>query len=47
MYKVTIEWYDGTKKVTDECDLYSLMRALEKCEIKSFKVEIAYNNLES
>lgn len=43
MYKVTIVWHDGTKTVTDECDTYSLIRALEKCEIKSFKVELDYH----
>lgn len=42
-YKITIVYNDGKKEVikTDCADTYGLMRSLEKCEIKSFKLELA------
>lgn len=44
MYKVTICRNDGKKqtlKESDDWDFYGLTRALDKCEIKSFTVELA------
>lgn len=44
-YKITIVHYDGRresyKTEPGDPNLYGLMRALEKCEIKSFKIELA------
>lgn len=41
-YKITIVYNDGTRESAKEncVNTYGLMRALEKCEIKSFKVEL-------
>lgn len=41
-YKITLVYNDGNNEVinTDCADTYGLMRSLEKCEIKSFKIEL-------
>lgn len=41
-YKITIVYNDGIRKSFKEdfVNAYGLMTALEKCEIKSFKVEL-------
>lgn len=42
-YKITVYFYDGTRQVLKDdtdTDLYSLCRAVDKCEIKAFKVEL-------
>lgn len=46
MYKITIEHNNGRIQVipefpTLELDFYSLSRAIDKCMIKSYKVELA------
>ena len=43
MYKVTVVKPDGVQQteLTENPDCYSLMRALEKCEIKSFIVSLS------
>ncbi len=42
MYKITITFYDGTREVWRHTHLndYELSRAIDKCEIKSYKVEL-------
>jgi len=41
MYKVTIEKNDGKVIIlNEEIDLRSLMYMVDKCEIKSFKIEL-------
>lgn len=42
-YKISIVYNDGKKEVakTNFADTYGMMRSLEKCEIKSFKIELA------
>lgn len=42
-YKVTIVFNDGsrTSEKVEMPNTYDLMRALDKCEIKSFKIELA------
>lgn len=44
IHKITIVKNDGkrqTLKDDDDCDLFGLIRAVEKCEIKSFTVSLA------
>lgn len=43
MYKITIVNNDGTRETTktDSPNLYGLMRWVDKCEIKSFKIELS------
>ena len=43
MYRVIVLNNDGTQRneVVDEPDFYSLSRAVDKCEIKSFTVALA------
>lgn len=42
MYKFTITHNNGKRQTLtdDEADVCSLMRLLDRCEIKSFKVEL-------
>lgn len=40
MYKITVIHHDGHPEILEELDLYALTRALDKCEIRSFKVEL-------
>lgn len=46
MYKVTITHNNGKRQViepfpTENLDLYSLTRCLDRCEIKSFSVRLS------
>lgn len=43
MYKVTITFYDGKKQTLkdEDWDLCGLMQAIDKCDIKSFTIELA------
>lgn len=43
MYKITIVNNNGTREITKEDfpNLYGLMRSVDKCEIKSFKIELS------
>lgn len=43
MYRVIVLNNDGTQQneAVDEIDFYSLSRAVDKCEIKSFTVALA------
>ena len=46
MYKVTLTLNSGQRQVLkedDDWDFYMLTRALDKCEIKAFTVELAGN----
>ena len=40
MYEVEIEFPDGSKDTFDSFTLDALMRALDKCEILSFKIQL-------
>ena len=40
MYSITVEFPNGHKETSTEYDICSLWRALDKCEIKSFKVQL-------
>lgn len=42
-YKITISTFDGKRETytAEDPNLYGLMRALEKCEIKWYKIELA------
>ena len=40
MYWIIVEFPDGQKESYYDVDAYSLWRALDKCEIKSFKVQL-------
>lgn len=40
MYEVEIEFPDGSKDTFDSFTLEALMRALDKCEILSFKIQL-------
>lgn len=40
MYEVEIEFPDGSKDTFESFTLEALMRALDKCEILSFKVQL-------
>lgn len=40
MYEVEIEYPDGSKTIYLSFDHYTLMRALDKCEIKSFTIRL-------
>lgn len=43
VYKITLVNNDGTKEKieTDSPNLYELMRWVDKCEIKSFTIELS------
>lgn len=43
MYLITLSYFDGSCKTfkTDDFDHYTLIRMVEKCEIKSYTVELA------
>ena len=46
MYKATITVWNGKRKVIDpfpneDVDLYTLMRLLDKCEIKGFSMRLS------
>lgn len=42
-YKISLSFSDGSRDIykTDDPNLYGLMTALDKCEIKSFKIELS------
>lgn len=43
MYKITIGYNDGSREIvrhTQILDTYGLTRAVDKCEIKYFRVEL-------
>lgn len=40
MYKITITLSDGRRVRDDSAGVYELFRALEKCEIVKFEVEL-------
>lgn len=40
MYRITVIFHDGHREILEDLDLYALTRALDKCEIKSFKVQL-------
>lgn len=40
MYKITVVDPDGHFEILEDLDLYALTRSLDKCEIRSFKVEL-------
>lgn len=40
MYKITITLPDGRRVRDDSAGLYDLLRALEKCEIVKYEIEL-------
>lgn len=45
MYEVEIEFPDGSKDTFESFDLCTLMRALDKCEILSFKIQLRQRSI--
>lgn len=46
MYEVEIEFPDGSKDTFDSFTLDALMRALDKCEILSFKIQLRHRAID-